>query len=448
MLDPEPLFFFHFLFYGRQVMGDTNIIDKRSLPGQSTINRNRFKKRYEDTIKKAVDEALKKGDVIDSKEEGLDVPVKGTNEPHPRHAPGGINKRVFPGNQKGDDGFIKGDKINRPSGGGGGGGGAGIGDDMEDNFIFHINQEEFLEYIFSDMELPNLVKRHLAKDAENLQRVNAGISTAGPPPRLSIPRTYQQAFPRQRVFKRKEKIALLTALKEELKKLLEEPEETRNTARIEELEKLIKALARKLKAIPFFDPATDLRYHTSKFEPMPIAQAVMFCLMDVSGSMSEDQKDFAKRFFLLLYLFMRRNYERVQVRFISHTTEALEVDEEEFFYGQRSGGTLVSSALKLMQKIIADQYNPMEWNIYVAQASDGDNWEGEETAQCHKALNEILPIVQYFAFIQTILPGYSDYTILWKMYKTVYDTGKFKGTFEMRNVKSRGDIFPVFKDLF
>jgi hypothetical protein len=428
-------------------MSDTNIIDKRSLPGQSTINRNRFKKRYEDTIKKAVDEALKKGDVIDSKEGGLDVPVKGTNEPRPRHASGGINKRVFPGNQKGDKGFIKGDKIDRPSGGGGSGGGAGIGDDTEDDFIFHINQEEFLEYIFSDMELPNMVKRHLAKDAENLQRVNAGISTAGPPPRLSIPRTYQQAFPRQRVFKRKEKIALLIALKEELKKLLEEPEETRDTIRIEELEKLIKALARKLKAIPFFDPATDLRYHTSKFEPMPVAQAVMFCLMDVSGSVSETQKDFAKRFFYLLYLFMHRNYERVQVVFISHTTEALEVDEDEFFYGQRSGGTLVSSALKLMQKIVADRYNPLEWNIYVAQASDGDNWQ-EDAPECHKALNELLPIVQYFAFIQTILPGYTDYTDLWKMYKTVYDSGKFKGIFEMRNVKSRGDIFPVFKDLF
>ena len=426
---------------------DANIIDKRSQPGQSIINRDRFKKRYDETIKKAIEESFKKGNITDTKGDGLDIPVKGTNEPRPRHAPGGINKRVFPGNKKGDDGFTKGDKIARPSGGGGGGNQAGLGDDTEDDFIFHIDQQEFLDYVFADLELPNLIKRHLAKDANMKQRVNAGISTAGPPPRLSIPRTYQQAFPRQRVFKRKEKLLLLASLKEELKKLMEEPEEKRDTDRIAELEKKIAALSRKLKAIPFFDPSTDLRYHTSKFEPAPVAQAVMFCLMDVSGSMSENLKDLAKRFFYLLYLFMHRNYERVQVVFVSHTTEAMEVDGEEFFNGRRSGGTLVSSALDLMQKIVKERYNPAEWNIYVAQASDGDNW-GEDLGNCQKALNNILPMVQYFAFIQTLELGYKENTPLWIMYKTIYDMNQFPGIFEMKTVRSRSDIFPVFRELF
>ena len=426
---------------------NANIVDKRSQPGQSIINRDRFKKRYDETIKKAVEDSFKKGNVTDVKDDGLDIPVKGTNEPRPRNMPGGINKKVLPGNKKGDDGFIKGDKITRPSGGGGSGNQAGIGDDGEDDFIFHIDQKEFLEYVFADLELPNLVKRHLAKDASLLQRVNAGISTAGPPPRLSIPRTYQQAFPRQRVFKRKEKLQLLASLKKELKELLKEPEETRNNEYLADLEKRITALSKKLKAIPFFDPSLDLRYHTSKFEPTPVAQAVMFCLMDVSGSMSENLKDLAKRFFYLLYLFMHRNYERVQIVFVSHTTEAMEVNEEEFFQGKRSGGTLVSSALTLMQKIVKERYNPEEWNIYVAQASDGDNWS-EDLGNCQKELNAILPMVQYFAFIQTLELNTRENTSLWSMYKTIYDANKFSGIFEMKTVRSRSDIFPVFRELF
>ncbi|MCX6739052.1 MAG: YeaH/YhbH family protein [Candidatus Parcubacteria bacterium] len=426
----------------------SNIVDKRSLPGQSTINRDRFKKRYDEVIKKAVEDSFKTGDVTDKKGGGMDIPIKGTNEPRPRHSPGGINKRVFPGNKKGDDGFIKGDRIARPSGGAGGSGKkAGQGEDSEDDFMFHIDQKEFLDYVFADMELPNLVKRHLAKDAEQLQRVNAGISTVGPPPRLSIPRTYQQAYPRQRIFKRKEKIQMIKDLSKELEELLLVPEENRDTHRIEEIERFIEKLRRKLKAIPFFDPSLDLRYHTSKFEPTPVAQAVLFFLMDVSGSMDENLKDLAKRFFFLLYLFIHRNYERVRVVFIRHTTEAQEVTEKEFFYDKLTGGTLVSTALELTDEIIEKRYNPSEWNIYVAQASDGDNWM-QDTDKCHKLLDKILSLAQYFAFIQTVSVGYPERTELWKMYRTVYDSHKFDGTFEMRTVRARSDIFPVFRELF
>lgn len=442
---PRPLFSFHTT--GDKVMSDTNIIDKRSLPGQSTINRDRFKKRFHDQIKKSIDDSTKDGSVTDPKADGQDIHIKGTSEPRPRNAPGGITKRVYPGNKKGNDGFIKGDKIARPEGGGGSGGGAGIGDDEEDDFIFHVDRKEWLDYLLFDMELPNLVKQHLAKDSSVLRRVNAGITNNGPPPRLSISRTYRQAFPRQRVFQRKEKIALLASLKEELKKLLEEQEETRDKERIAELGKEIKALNRKLKAIPFFDPSLDMRYHTSKVEPAPIAQAVMFYIMDVSGSVSDAQKDLAFRFFYLLYLFIKRNYKRTEVVFLSHTTEAMEVSEEDFFHVRRSGGTLVSSALDLMKTIVKERYNPLEWNIYVAQASDGDNWESDND-KCQEYLNDILPLVQYFAFIQTLDIGYSENTSLWRMYKKVYIANQFPGVFEMKTVRQRGEIYPVFRELF
>src|SRR5207245_8525304 len=107
--------------------------------------------------------------------------------------------------------------------------------------------------------------------------------------------------------------------------------------------------------------------------PKPVAQAVMFCLMDVSGSMSEHMKDLAKRFYMLLYVFLKRRYKHVDIVFIRHTDRAEEVDEQTFFYGPPSGGTLVSSALQAMHEIVRDRFNPPDWNIYAAHASDADN---------------------------------------------------------------------------
>src|SRR5690606_20358501 len=128
----------------------------------------------------------------------------------------------------------------------------------------------------------------------------------------------------------------------------------------------------KVEQIPFID-TFDLRYDNRIDRPKPTTQAVMFCVMDVSGSMGPEEKDMAKRFFMLLYLFLTRTYEKIQVVFISHHTEASEVDEETFFYSRETGGTVVSSALNLMSKIIQERFPTSEWNIYAAQASDGDN---------------------------------------------------------------------------
>ena len=99
----------------------------------------------------------------------------------------------------------------------------------------------------------------------------------------------------------------------------------------------------------------------------------MFCLMDVSGSMTEHMKDLAKRFYVLLYIFLKRRYKHVDVVFIRHTHEAPEVDEDTFFHSPETGGTVVSTALEEMQRVVAERYDPDSWNIYAAQASDGDN---------------------------------------------------------------------------
>jgi uncharacterized sporulation protein YeaH/YhbH (DUF444 family) len=196
----------------------------------------------------------------------------------------------------------------------------------------------------------------------------------------------------------------------------------------------------RLKRVPFLDPF-DLRYRNRMREPMPTSKAVMFCLMDVSGSMDESRKDLAKRFFILLYLFLSRHYEKTEVVFIRHHTQASEVTEDEFFHATESGGTVVSSALTLMNDIIRERYMGSEWNIYGAQASDGDNWQ-QDSSKCRELLDsKILPLVRYYAYVQVA----DEDQNLWEEYTRVRDSNV---NFAMQKICTPAQIFPVFRDLF
>ena len=202
--------------------------------------------------------------------------------------------------------------------------------------------------------------------------------------------------------------------------------------------------------VPFIDPI-DVRYNRFTRVVVPRAKAVMFCLMDVSASMGEREKDLAKRFFILLHLFLKRKYERVDVVFVRHTHEAKEVDEHEFFYGRETGGTVVSSALEEMIAIRDKRYSPAEWNVYCAEASDGDNSSGD-TEHCLDLLNEhILPSTQYFAYIEIADRDISshwsggDSKELWRGYQSLTEEAP---NFAMRKVANPADIYPVFRELF
>ena len=274
--------------------------------------------------------------------------------------------------------FIKGDRIKRPNGGSGRGGGAGQASNQSDGmdeFTFHINHDEFLEFMFDDLELPNLSEKQLSDMVEFKTR-QAGFVTAGPPDRLNIVRSLRSAHARR--------IALsggtrrdIRQMKRELREMEVQPDDY-DEERANFLREEIKRLNGKLKRLPFIDDI-DLRYNNFVKVPQPSSKAVMFCVMDVSGSMTQEIKDMAKRFFILLYLFLQRNYKRIEVVFIRHHTAAKEVDEEDFFYSRETGGTIVSSALELTRDTIRKRYSPTDWNIYVAQASDGDNWEGDSS---------------------------------------------------------------------
>ncbi len=413
-------------------------IDRR-LDGKnkSAVNRQRFIRRFKSQLKKAVNEAMNGRSIKDMDSgEKVGIPARDISEPVFGHGPGGHREIIHPGNKE----FVTGDRVPRPKGGKGAGKGGGQASNSgsgEDDFVFQLSREEFLELFFEDLELPNLVKTQLAK-AQEFKAVRAGVSTAGTPPNIDIVRSMKSALAR-RIALAAPYNSRLRETQRELEALLEDTDES--DPRVAELRADIARLRTRINAIPFID-TFDLRYANRVLQPQPTTQAVMFCLMDVSGSMDKIRKDLAKRFFTLLYLFLKRNYERIDVVFIRHHTVAKEVDEEEFFYSRETGGTVVSSALSLMRDVVRDRYPVSSWNIYAAQASDGDNWHHDSPSCRDILIKHIMPAVRYFAYIE-ITPD--RHQSLWEAYEEVR---KIYPQFAMRQIDGPADIYPVFRDLF
>lgn len=412
------------------------IIDRR-LAGKnkSIANRERFLRRFRNHIRRAVTDAVRDRGIKEiENSKSITIPRKDVSEPAFGHGAGGNREIVHPGNRD----YTKGDRIPRPDGGGGGGGGSSASNDGsgEDDFAFELSREEFMQYFFEDLELPRLIANQFLT-VPNWRNVRAGFSTDGTPNNIHIVRSLRSALGR-RIALGAPLVSQLHELEEELAKLEQNP----NTY-IDEIIQLkadIHTLRGRIWRIPFIDPF-DLRYVNRVKQPEPSSRAVMFCVMDVSGSMDEQRKDLAKRFFILLYLFLTRNYERIEMVFIRHHTRADEVDEDGFFHSRESGGTVVSSALELMSKIIDERYPPSVWNIYAAQASDGDNWN-DDSPKCRTLLSEsILPRCRYFAYIQ-VAPEEQN---LWVEYEQM--AASFP-QFAMKKVESAADIYPVFRELF
>src|ERR1700724_2894841 len=412
-----------------------HIIDRRLNPGSKSLeNRQRFLRRAKALVQGAVKKSSQDRDIKDVLEGGeVSIPLDGMTEPRLRRE-GGVRDMVLPGNKK----FIEGDMLPR-SGQGSGRGGPGAGEgESEDAFRFVLSRDEFVDLFLDDLELPDLAKRKLAEaESEGLRR--AGYSTSGSPANISVSRTVRLALAR-RVALRRPRPETIAQLEAELADCDE--------ARRIELMAEIDALKEKLRRIPFIDPI-DIRFRRFETVPKPVAQAVMFCLMDVSGSMSEHMKDLAKRFYMLLYVFLTRRYRHVDIVFIRHTDRAEEVDEDTFFHGPASGGTLVSSALQAMHEIVVSRYRPADWNIYAAQAYDGDTSISDGDAVSRLLTEKILPVSQFFAYLEVGEAGGSTFEMpdssLWTLYQRLRAEG---APLSMRKVNDRSQIFPVFHDLF
>ena len=402
------------------------------------------------------------------------------------HGSGGINKKVLPGNKD----FSTGDRMPKPQGGGGGGTGngePGEGEDGEDDFIFALTEEEFLNYLFQDMELPNLEKK-TADDAEMTVPKRAGYTTDGPHNKLDLVRSKTSQLARQFAVKKPQDKKIFDLLKEQRLILLNydpdfeagQEEELYEQITAMNLSMKIKAVRNSIgelvnkyqsvitdedkeklgelhgevakcekikKQVPAWNESTDLRYRNHDEKPAPTTKAAMFCLMDVSGSMTQDKKNNAKLFYMLLYRFLKRNYQQVDVVFIRHATEAEEVDHT-FFYDPKSGGTKVSTSIAKMSEILDERYSPSEWNIYGAQASDGENF-GDDNAMCDDLLRKLLKRIQAYFYTEVTEPfdrQFSQWATLWGAYEEI--ANDHPEQFFMGKINEKKDIWPVFRKFF
>jgi len=428
-----------------------HIIDRRLNPkGKSLSNRQRFMSRARKQIKKAVDDAIKDRKISNTDGgERIRIPSDGLHEPRfMGDGNKGMRERVMPGNKD----FMPGDRIKRPPPQGPGQGGREGAEDGEgeDGFQFTLTRDEFLDIFFEDMALPDFIKKSIRQEVvHEFQR--AGYNRQGSPSNLNLKLTMRNSLAR-RLCLRRPRDREITELENQITALRKKGklpirDQKKMVALLEELE--IKKRRRKL--VPYIDPL-DVRYTSFTQVEKPNTHAVMFCLMDVSGSMGETHKELAKRFFMLLHLFLNRQYSKVDVVFIRHTHLASEVDEETFFHSRETGGTIVSTALEVMQKVITDRYPPEDWNIYAAQASDGDNLNSDN-AHCQQILTQVLlPVCQYFAYVEVwdsheaeMFPDDSNVTRLWQTYEEVRQSHK---NFAVKKVTKAADIFPVLHDLF
>lgn len=411
------------------------LIDKRVNPaGKSLPNRQRFLRRARSIVRKAVRDASVERGIRELDGGGVVVvPASGIEEPHFHRGQAGRAQHVLPGNKE----FLEGDRLPRPTGGASAGGSLAGQGEGEDQFSIVLSASEFLDFFLEDLELPRLERRKLAAmKADGVRR--AGYSSTGSPANLAVLRTMRNALARRTALNRPRSSEII-----ELEAALDAAQARGDEQACAAMRLQLEGLRARRGAIPYIDPI-DIRFRRFEVNPRPVAQAVMFCLMDVSGSMTEHMKDIAKRFFMLLYVFLNRRYEQVDVVFIRHTDEAKEVDEETFFHSRETGGTRVSTALAEMARIAAERYPLDSWNIYAAQASDGDNERGDNMQAVTLLRNAILPICQYFAYIEVGEPDHEPaMSSVWKIYENLGEDGP-----AMRRVSTRQEIFPVFRDLF
>ncbi len=373
------------------------IIDRRkSNKNKSVGNRKKFIERNKERIKRYIENSTSDKGITDATED-REVILDNIEEPSFNFDQRtGERDVILTGNKD----LQKGDKIYQPPENEEEGP-SNSGDGL-DEFAFTLTKEEFLDLYFSDLELPNFIKESLA-GSNKYKFKRTGYSKEGVPARLDLVKTLKQALARRIATKSKR----------------------------------------------YLDDI-DLRYRHFTKKPYPVRQAVMICLMDVSGSMGEWEKDLAKKFYLLLYLFLNKCYTDITVRFISHTQEAKEVSEYEFFNSRENGGTVVSSGLQLVKDIIDSQIDITTTNVYVAQASDGDNWNGDE--ELSKSLVEdILVKVQYFAYIQTESEERKRLKARWGAEDLMDQYAEIATRYkhlQARHITEPADVYPVLRSLF
>lgn len=433
-------------------------IDRRGQGrGKSSTNRQKLLKRIKSFIKTALPRNIGNSGVTGSgpqQSSPVRVAASALDEPWFAYANDGQRNTVVIGNP----GYDRGDTIKIPEQEESQGGGSG-GEDGEDDFIVNIARDEFLDLFFEDCELPNLVhERYTDRLDNNFQQ--AGFSTTGNPAQLSIVRTFKQALGR-RFALRAPHLEEIEELEEALAKLGYSPADDSPPDNIVAILERLQYLRAHIAALNGFDNS-DLRYKKRESKPLKTVDAVLIMVMDISGSMTQGKKTIARRWFALLYAFIKRRYTNTEIIFIAHTDEAHEMSEGDFFSTRVMGGTLVSPALALVNSIIKERYDPNQTNIYVSHASDGDNGSDDADAikeQMHGS-GGLLRAVQFFNYVEVgEKPGARWYNVvkgqstassnsnLWEAYEEVQDESKTKNI-TLSVIDGADDCYGVFKKIF
>lgn len=438
-------------------------IDRRKAgKGKSAANRSKLLRRIKSHIRTANPQNIGAGGVSGATAKtSSPVKVTGTalEEPFFAYGRDGDHTAIVIGNSE----FDRGDEIDIPDSEEQQGGGS-QGENGEDDFVVSIARDEFLNIFYEDCEFPNLINEKFTEKLDNKQQP-AGFSTSGNPSQLSIVRSYKQMLGRRR--------ALTTPIKNEIEQLEEELESIyaelaasdpadmlilKWNERIGEIEQLLVGLRRKQGVLGGFDKV-DLRYRKKEAKPLKTVDAVLFMLMDISGSMDETKKLIARRWFALLYGFIKRRYPNTELVFIAHTTEAFEMSESDFFSTRMNGGTLVSPAIKMVNQIIKSRYDAAQTNIYVSHASDGDNWDDDNAVVLDEMVGDgqLMKKIQMFSYVEVgrKFAGYHMYGAaaasgesgLWENYYTARQRSALNKV-TLSIIEAADDCYDVFKRVF
>ncbi len=331
----------------------------KSIVDRAASDRMRHKKKIDRAIKDSIKDVVAEESIIGQNgKKKIRIPVRGLKEWRFIYGNNENNKTVGSGGQHG---LKRGQKIGQKRAKQGQGQGTGkAGDKKGDQYYdVEVSLEELAEYLFADMELPDLEKKQFRFITEETIK-RKGYRFKGIRPRLSKKETLKRKIRRQKMA---EKAGTY------------DPESDER--------------------FPFHKD--DLKYHHIKPKAKENSAAVIFFLMDVSGSMSQDRKYLARSFFFLLYQFLNHRYERVEVVFISHSTTAERVSEDDFFKVGTYGGTIISSALKKQLEIVDKEYHPNSWNVYTFYCGDGENWstDNEKCIDLFKQVKEISQLTAY-----------------------------------------------------
>ena len=385
--------------------------EHKTIADRSAGDRQRHKKKIEDAIKEGVHNIVAEESIIgqDGKKK-IRIPVRGIKEYRFIYGDNSQNKKV--GSAPGKE-VRRGQNIGKAPGSEKPGKGDKAGNEKgEEYYDVEITLEELAHYLFNDLELPELVKKNI-KNITGEKWKRHGYRNDGIRPRLDKKKTAINRIKRRKAVERRNRA------------LGKEPDEEER----------------------FTFHEHDLKYRHIKKDVKEASNAVIFFLMDISGSMSQEKKFLARSFYFLLYHFINARYENCEVVFVAHDTEAYEVDEEKFFKRGAGGGTMVSSGLQMVKEIIEKRFHPASWNIYCFQCSDGDNWM-EDTEKVLGLADEIRNLCQMFGYCQIepreemINWAAGDESKLSNVYKPLVNYN-----FKIVEVNSKDDIWPSFKQL-